>query len=78
MVLSEAPSRQPRMWNFSDTENTQPFLIPIVCGPWHDGALHFLTLYICNDYWLSLFNPLRDLLDPPPGMQSKLHTALSE
>ena len=37
------------MRNFSDMENTQPSLIPTACGPWHDGAGHFLTLYICND-----------------------------
>jgi hypothetical protein len=69
------------MWtrplHFSVWDSSQQLSIPTACGPWHDDEGHFLTLYICKDYW-SLLDPLRDLPHPPPGMQSNLQTALCE
>ena len=58
-------------------DSAQQLSILTACRPWHNGAGHFLTVYMCNDYW-SLIDPLRDLPHFPFGMQSKLHTALSE
>ena len=49
----------------------------MACGPWHDGAGHFLTFYLCADYW-SLLDPLVDRPYTPHGMQSKVHRALPE
>jgi len=75
VVLGEAPSRWIREQHFRVADSAQHPSIPAACGPWHDGAGHFLTLYICNDYW-SLLDPLRDLPYPPSGMPSNLHKAL--
>jgi len=77
LFLGEVPTRWTRPRHFSDADGAQQLTIPTACGPWHDGAGHFLTPYICNDYW-SLMEPLRDLPHPPFGMQSRLHSALSK
>ncbi len=62
---------------FPEGDSLQQFSIPTACGSWHDGAGHFLTLYIRKGYW-SLMDPLRDIPHPPPDMQSNMHTALCE
>jgi hypothetical protein len=49
LFMGEAPSRWTRMRYFPDTDSAHQLSIPTACGPWHDGAGHFLTLYICND-----------------------------
>ena len=57
------------MWtrtrHFSDPEGAKIPHIVTACEPWHDGAGHFLTFYLCKDYW-SLMNPLKDRPNPPP------------
>ena len=52
--------------------------IPICCGPWHIGAAgHFVTFYMCQEYW-PLLDPLEDALLDPTRIQRKLHRALRE
>ncbi len=31
-----------------------PTQIPTCCGPWHNGAKHFVTFYLCPEYWTLL------------------------
>ena len=77
LVIGKAPYRWTRARHFPEADSTQQLSIPTACGPWHDSAGHFLTLYISKDYWTFL-DPLRDLPHPPLDMQSNIHIALSE
>ncbi len=49
LVLGEAPARWTHSRHFPEGDSLQPLSIPTACGPWHDGAGHFLTLYVCID-----------------------------
>ncbi len=51
--------------------------IPTCCGPWHNGAGHFVTFYLCPEYW-SILGPLEGATIAPTNMQHQLHTALHE
>jgi len=51
--------------------------IPICCGPWYNGAGHFVTFYLCPEYW-SILDPLMDNQPESPRMQFKIHRALRE
>ncbi len=56
--LGDTPSRWKRQRHFhavgpGDARTT----IPTCCGPWHNGAGHFVTAYICQDYW-TILDPL--------------------
>jgi hypothetical protein len=51
--------------------------IPIYCGPWHNGAGHFVTFYMCPEYWSNL-DPLEADLLELHRMQFKLHRVLGE
>jgi len=77
LVLGEAPARWTHSRHFPEGGSLQPLSIPTACGPWHDGAGGFLTLYICKDYW-SLMDSLRKLPHPSSCMQYNLHTAMCE
>ena len=77
LVLRESPSRWTRARHFPEADTAEQLSIPTTCGPWHDGAGHFLTLYICKDY-RHLLNLLLDLPHPFPGMQPNVRTALIE
>ncbi len=74
-MLGESPTRWTCPGHFPPAGDANQLTIRTACRPWHDSGGHFLTLYICNDYW-SLLDPLHDLPHPPVGMQTKLHSAL--
>ena len=51
LCLKEAPRRWTRTRHFSARASYEdPSAIPICCGPWHNGAGHFVTFYISPDY----------------------------
>jgi hypothetical protein len=78
LCLGEAPTTWTRARQFSQTGDLTHMYIPTCCGPWHKGAGHFVTFYLCQDY-LSIIDPLEeDLPDPPPRLQFWLHKALRE
>jgi len=78
LCLGEPPHRWSRPHHFSARASYEdPSAVPICCGPWHNGSKHFLTFYICPDYWTNL-----DPLDPTEGTyqshEANLHKALTE
>jgi len=77
LVTGEAPTRWSRPHHFSDPEGGHQIHIPTACGAWNNGHNHFVTFYLCADYW-SLLDSLTDLTGPPPRMQAKLYRAMRE
>jgi len=77
LCRGEAPTRWTRSHYFPPPGDTTPATIPICCGPWHSGTGHFVTFYICQEYW-SILDPLEDDLLEPTRLQRKLHRALRE
>ena len=71
LCLGEAPTRWTRSHHFPPSRVPTHATIPICCGPWHNGAGHFVTLYMCPEYWSILDTLENDLLEPP-RMQFKL------
>ncbi len=55
LSLGEAPHRLTRSKHFAPRDSyMEPTTIPTCCGPWHNGAGHFVTFYLCQDYWTIL------------------------
>ena len=77
LCLGEAPTRWTRARHFPPTGDPSHTSIPTCCGPWHNGAGHFVTFYVCQKYW-SIIDPLEEDLPEPPHMQFRLHKALRE
>jgi hypothetical protein len=77
LFTGEAPTRWSRQYYFSNPEGGHQIHIPTSCGVWNNSHNHFVTFYLCADYW-SLQEPLTDLTDPPHRMHAKLHRALRE
>ena len=49
--LGEAPLRWKSHHHFLPRDSYQdPHKIPRCCGPWHNGANHFVTFYLCQEY----------------------------
>ena len=49
--LGEAPQRWKHHHHFLPRDSYQdPHTIPTCCGPWHNGADHFVTFYLCKEY----------------------------
>ena len=48
--LGETPQRWKRERHFRPRDSYQdPQKIPTCCGPWHDGADHFVAFHMCQD-----------------------------
>jgi hypothetical protein len=77
LTTGEAPTRWSRPRHFSDAEGGQRVDISTACGAWYSGNNHFVTFYLCADYW-SIIDPLSELPGPPRRMQNILHRALRE
>ena len=61
---------------FTSEEIRGPLDLPFLCGSWYNGSMHFVTLYICRQYW-TILDPLQDHRQPPFGMSDdKLHASL--
>jgi len=71
------PTRWFHSRHFTDPSSDIQAHIPTACGAWYNGEHHFVTFYMCADYW-SIMEPLQDFPLPPPGMQSSLNRALKE
>ncbi len=71
----EAPTRRTHSRHFLEREEGHQLHIPTVCGVWNNGQNHFLTFYLCADYW-SIMDPLQDIPLPRPRMQANLNQAL--
>ena len=51
LYLGEASQRWTRHHHFLPRDSYQnPHTIPTCCGPWHNGAVHFVTFYLCQEY----------------------------
>ena len=77
LITGEVPTRWSRAHHFLDRDGGTQTHIPTTCGAWHNGHNHFLTFYLCADYW-SLLDPLTDIPCPPSGMQASLNRALRQ
>ncbi len=75
LCLGEAPTRWTHSYHFPPPGDTSPATIPIFCCPWHNGACHFVTFYMCLEYWSILD---LDALLEPTRLHRKLHMALRE
>ena len=80
LTRGDTPTRWRRQRHFHDADtDVTPARIPTCCGPWHNGADHFVTMYICPDYW-TILDPL--VTGPYPRgrrllTEANLHQALS-
>jgi hypothetical protein len=77
LVTGEAPTRWSHPRHFSDREGGTQTHIPTTCGAWYNGHNHFVTFYLCADYW-SLIDSLMDIPCSPPRMQANLNKALRQ
>ena len=77
LCKGEAPTKWTRARHFPSPGALTHATIPLRCGPWHNGAGHFVTFYMCPEYW-SILDPLEEDLPEPLRMQHKLHRALRE
>jgi hypothetical protein len=77
LCMGEAPSRWTRPRHFPPLGDPAIATIPTCCGPWHNGAGHFVTFYLCPEYW-SILDPLEGAAVAPARMQHRLHDALHE
>jgi len=77
LCLREAPARWARARHFPPPGDPTHTPIPTCFGPWHNGAGHLVTFYMCPGYW-SIIDPLEEDLSEPPPMQFRLHRALRE
>jgi len=51
LCLGEPPHRWKQPIHFKPLDSyADPSTIPTCCGPWHNGADNFVTLYMCQDY----------------------------
>ena len=76
--LGEAPQRWKRDHHFLPRDSYQdPQKIPTYCVPWHDGADHFLTFYMCQEHW-TILDPLRTAMASYPTLETQLLSALHE
>ena len=75
--LGEAPFRWTRPHHFPPMGDPTAATIPTCCGPWHDGADHFVAFYMCPEYW-SILDPLDNAVLTSTVMQRQLHVALRE
>ncbi len=75
--LGETPMRWSHQRHFSDPNGDILTQIPTACGVWNNEEFHFVTVYICAEYW-TILDPLLDLPTPPAGMQRNLHQALRQ
>jgi len=66
LVTGEVPTPWSHPRHFSDREGGNLTHIPTACGAWYNGQNHFVTFYLCADYW-SLMNPLMDIPCPHLG-----------
>ena len=78
LYLGEAPQRWKREHQVLPRDSYRdPLGIPTCCGPWHDGSDHFVTFYMCQEYW-TILDPLRPAMVSYPSLKTKLHNALPE
>ena len=76
--LGEAPQRWKRHHDFLSRDSYQdPHMIPTCCGPWHNGADHIVTFYLCHEYW-TILDPLRPSEASYPALETQLHSVLRE
>ena len=54
-----------------------PLHAPFICGPWYNGDGHFITFYLCKDYW-TLLDPLYEDSSLEEIMHENVSKALSE
>ena len=67
LCMGEAPSRWTRPHHFPPQGDPDAATIPTCCGPWHNGADHFVTFYMCPEYW-SILDPLEGATIAPTHM----------
>ncbi len=73
-----APTRWRRTNHFLPRASyEEPTAIPSCCGPWYNGRLHFVTFYLCPEYW-TLLDPLNPTEIAYPELEANLHKALAE
>ena len=78
LLQGEAPHRWKTQRHFTSRDPSgNPAAIPTCCGPWHNGANHFLTFYLCQDYW-TLLDPLSPAPETRAVFEEQLHNALKE
>ena len=76
--LGEAPKRWKRDHHFLFRNFYQdPHTIPTCCGPCHNGADHFVTFYLCQEY-RTILKPLHPIMASYPTLETQLHSALQE
>ena len=68
LCMGEAPSRWTHPRHFPPLGDPAIATIPTCCGPWHNGAGHFVTFYLCPEYW-SILDPLEGAAVAPARMQ---------
>ena len=67
-LLGEALKRWKCEHHFLSRDSYRdPLGIPTCCGPWHNGSGHFVTFYLCQEYWTIL-----DPLGPSPASNPTL------
>jgi len=78
LLLGEAPQRWRREHHFLPRDSyREPLGIPTCCGPWHNGSDHFVTFYLCQEYW-TMLDPLCLARASYPAFETQLHNALHE
>ena len=76
--LGEVPQRWKRHHHFLPRDSYQdPHTIPTYCDPLHNGADHFVTFYLCNEYW-TILDPLHPTEASYPAHETQLHNVLRE
>jgi hypothetical protein len=71
----EAPALWTRSYHFPPIGDPTLATLLTCCGPWHNGAGHFVTFYMCPEY-RSILDPLEDVIFTPTRMQRHPHCAL--
>ena len=78
LLLGEAPQRWKREHRFLPRDSYRdPLGIPTCCGPWHNGSDHFVTFYMCKEYWTIIY-PLCPARASYPAFETQLQNALHE
>jgi len=77
-LLGEAPQRWTRDHHFLPRYSYRdPLGISTCCGPLHNGSDHFVTVYLCQEYW-TILDPLYPTAASYPAYETQLHNALHE
>ena len=78
LLYGRKPTRWRRAPHFLPRASYEdPTQIPTCCGPWHKGANHFVTFYLCPEYWTLLdpYDPTRP--DRWAACETHLYKALT-